>query len=124
MRANLAILPFAFTLAWLLIAAEARAQAPDPRMPTTYTAPPVSPYLNLGYNQDGSSNYQTLVRPMIAEREGLLRQSANLQQLQKRVREPQAGPDTARGGTGRPMRMYYSHYYEGLRTGITRPGER
>ena len=98
---------------------------PDPRLPTTYTAPPVSPYLNLGVNQDGSSNYQSLVRPMLEEREGLLRQSASLQQLQKRFRGAQAAPEQApRDPKGRPVRMYYSHYFTGLRSGIPRQDDR
>ena len=124
MRFTSALLAIALA-SWLLSARQAAAQSPDPRMAMTYTAPPVSPYLNLGYNQDGSSNYQSLVRPMLEEREGLLRQSATLQQLQKRVRDSQYAPDSAKGGSnGRPVRMYYSHYYDGLRSGIQRPADR
>jgi hypothetical protein len=101
------------------------AQRPDPRLATTYTPSPVSPYLNLGFNADGSSNYQTLVRPMIDEREGLLRQAATLQQMQQQMRGGRDGVEPeAPNATGRPQpgvrRMYYSHFYSGLRSGVSR----
>ncbi len=125
MRRILTILVFACIAGWLVAPENASAQGLDPRMATTYTPPPVSPFLNLGVNQDGSSNYQSLVRPMLEEREGLVQQSAKLQQLQKRLRDAQAAPEQAdHDPKGRPVRMYYSHYYTGLRSGVPRPYDR
>jgi hypothetical protein len=103
----------------------AMAQRPDPRLASTYTPSPVSPYLNLGFNTNGTSNYQTLVRPMIDEREGLLRQAATLQQLQKKSRDGRDGVEAdSQNATGHPQagvrRMYYSHFYSGLHSGVPR----
>jgi hypothetical protein len=71
----------------------------------------------LGVNQNGLSNYQTLVRPMIEEQESLQRQSANLQRLQRQMRDSQRKQDPLdpTGANGRPQSavrfMHYSHYY-------------
>jgi hypothetical protein len=88
-----------------------------------YSSPPVSPYLNLGINPtNGLSNYQTLVRPMIDDREEMLRQTATLQQLQHQVRQGQIGTLTkdskGQDSNERPgvkHFMHYSHYFSGLR---------
>ncbi len=84
----------------------------------TYTAPAVSPYLNLGVNQNGLSNYQTLVKPMMDEQDSLQRQSANLQRLQRQVRDSQGRRDSSGSNDGRQPQarfMNYSHYYGGIR---------
>jgi hypothetical protein len=88
-----------------------------------YSSPPISPYLNLGVNpNNGLSNYQTLVRPMIDEREEMLRQTATLQQLQRQVRHGQIGlvskdskGQDANERPGAKHFMHFSHYFSGLR---------
>jgi hypothetical protein len=88
-----------------------------------YNSPPVSPYLNLGINpSSGLSNYQSLVRPMIDEREEMQRQTTTLQQLQLQVRHGQIGSalkdSKGQDPNERPGAkhfMHYSHYYSGLR---------
>jgi hypothetical protein len=84
----------------------------------TYTPPAVSPYLNLGVNANGLSNYQTLVKPMMDEQDSLQRQSANLQKLQRQVRDSQGRRDSSGNNDGRQPQsrfMNYSHYYGGIR---------
>ncbi len=111
---------------WLHIASPAWAQNLNGYDSGYYVAPPVSPYLNLGVTQNGLSNYQTLVRPLIDDREALMRQSIALQKLQQQQpRDPRGGqlnepkrPDLNwQDPKSRPgsVRFYYSHYYSGLR---------
>jgi hypothetical protein len=77
----------------------------------------VSPYVNLTNGGNGLSNYQTLVRPLIEEREELNRQWAALDDLNRRVRGgPIPGGPGARGGAnGRNASgvryMHSSHYF-------------
>lgn len=109
---------------WLHLAAPTAAQNTNPYVasPAPYVSPTVSPYLNLGVTTTGLSNYQTLVRPLIDDREALLRQANTLQKLQQQqqqqLREPTGGQavndpvrrdGTSRTGTGRFL--YYSHYF-------------
>ena len=89
----------------------------------TYTNPPVSPYVNLGFNPNGLSNYQTLVRPMIAEREASRWQSEILQPSRQprddardgRNRRDSKMEDSKPGTPGNVRFMHYSHFYGGLR---------
>jgi hypothetical protein len=89
----------------------------------TYTNPPVSPYVNLGFNPNGLSNYQTLVRPMIDEREALRWQSEILQPSRQTRNDPRDGhdrrdskaEDSKPGAPGSVRFMHYSHFYGGLR---------
>jgi hypothetical protein len=80
--------------------------------------PTVSPYINLVDNSSGLSNYQTLVRPLIEEREELNRQWTELERINRQmngmagaVRRPESGPM----GTGKHSTavryMHYSHYF-------------
>jgi hypothetical protein len=69
---------------------------------------PVSPYLNLGTTSSGVSNYQTLVRPLIEEREALRRQWAALEQINQDLRGKSA-PPLRQPNAGHFM--HYSHYY-------------
>jgi hypothetical protein len=88
-----------------------------------YSSPAVSPYLNLGVNpNNGLSNYQTLVRPMIDERAEMMRQTATLQQLQRQVRQGPIGTvskdfkgQDPNERPGAKHFMHYSHYFSGLR---------
>ncbi len=108
---------------WLHMAVPAAAQNWGPYNSPTYSTPQLSPYLNLGFNQNGLSNYQTLVRPMIDEQESIQRQSASLQKLQRQMRDSKnrQNPRDSAGGTAnaRPQSavrfMHYSHYFEGVR---------
>jgi hypothetical protein len=108
---------------WLSANSEALAQLARPferqnAAYATYQArPTVSPYLNLTDN-NGLSNYQALVRPLIEEREELNRQWSELDQISRQVRgvplsgngqEPGRRPS---GGRGTSVRfMHYSHYF-------------
>jgi hypothetical protein len=73
----------------------------------------VSPYVNLTTNGNGLSNYQTLVRPLIEEREELNRQWAALDDLNRKVRGgPLPSGPGARGRNAAGVRyMHYSHYF-------------
>ena len=84
-----------------------------------YNRPTVSPYLNLLQgNRFGVSNYQTLVRPLIEQREAAQMNQANIQQLQQQFQSGQAAAMRRGGGgggarsTGHPTRFQnYLHYY-------------
>jgi hypothetical protein len=87
----------------------------------TYSKAPVSPYVNLGDNSNGVSNYQTFVRPMIDEREALEQQSAAIDDLNRRI-HPTAvrygRRDVGQAGAGnRPAVRFmdYSHYFGTIR---------
>ncbi|REK11584.1 MAG: hypothetical protein DWQ37_13810 [Planctomycetota bacterium] len=69
---------------------------------------PVSPYLNLGTTSSGLSNYQTLVRPLIEEREVLRQQWAALEQLNQRLHGKGAPPLQPKSNV---RFMHYSHYF-------------
>ena len=101
------------------VAAQYPAALGQPGFPSSYQSyqqrPTVSPYLNLlGPNQAVVTSYQTLVRPMIVERDATARQSANIQQIQQQPRRSQASgkrsPQDER--TMQAARfLNYSHYY-------------
>ncbi|MBI3838757.1 MAG: hypothetical protein HY288_12600 [Planctomycetia bacterium] len=99
------------------------ASGPGAYTANPYSSPPVSPYINLGINpSNGLSNYQSLVRPLIDEREAMQRQVATLQQLQQQMRQSQFGQATQDPNRQDPKErpwakhfMQYSHYYGGLR---------
>src|SRR4029079_6348897 len=77
-----------------LLADQAFAQAYTPSRPA------VSPYLNLlNTNRFGISNYQTLVRPLIEQREAAQQNQANIQQLQQQFQSGQAAA-MRRGSSG------------------------
>lgn len=110
-RVALAVLVFG------TLASAATAQAPRagnlqvPQRRGQFTAigdSPVSPYLNLGTTSSGVSNYQTLVRPLIEEREALRRQWAALEQINQDLRGKSA-PPLRQPNAGHFM--HYSHYF-------------
>jgi hypothetical protein len=120
MKKSLTMIAFLSGVVWLGMSRCATAQNGVSGQPLN-SAPVVSPFLNLGYNTNGLSNYQSLVKPMIDERSDLMRQSANLQQLQRQVRNGQGVEDpTSRGRGARSQGavrfMHYSHFYDGLRS--------
>ena len=94
------------------------ALAQTPFSNTAVNRPTVSPYLNLlNQNSAGTSNYYTLVRPQIQAREEILRQQAQINQIQRQVQRGQPGGVPVRGsqeirGTGHETAfMNYLHYY-------------
>jgi hypothetical protein len=107
--------------AWWHMATPAAAQRSAGRLYVAKAAArgTVSPYLNLGYNANGLSNYTTLVRPMLNNREAAARE---LVEPEQRRRMPHAGRDSAepesapanseRGGKRRFLN--YSHYFGGV----------
>ena len=106
---------------WLSMTSMAAAQSGVAYGPSIYTAPVVSPYLNLGLTSTGLSNYQTFVKPMIDEQNEMMRQSTSLQQLQqqRQIQDGQASRES-QNTSGRPRpksatRFNYSHFYSGLR---------
>ena len=116
---------------WLLTASIASGQSPSPfdtvrtqnRRPfsTAVYSPPVSPYVNLGVNANGLSNYHTLVRPIVADRQMMQRQSDALEQLNQRMRgtainqaQRELG-ETNRGVQPRVRFMDYSRYFGTIR---------
>ena len=84
--------------------------------------PAVSPYLNLLQpNAPGVSNYHTLVRPQFQQREELIRQQAQIRQIQRQVERGQPGGVPIRGSqeiraTGHETAfMNYLHFYPARR---------
>ncbi len=81
----------------------------------------VSPYVNLGLNANGLSNYQTLVRPMIDQREYSRAQTEQLQQPRPAARSArdtrEAADESAENAKPRASVrfMHYSHFYGGIR---------
>jgi len=83
-----------------------------------YSQPTVSPYLNLLNNPNPNvTNYQSLVRPMLDERDAVARQDAKGQQVpQSQRRNPTAGKRSPDDRTQAARFLNYSHYYgENLR---------
>lgn len=84
--------------------------------------PSVSPYLNLGVNSNGLSNYQTQVLPLLNERDAFAQQAAISQRLQHQVRQQPGGRGASESNgqaandrnSGRRF-MNYSHYFGGGR---------
>jgi hypothetical protein len=89
------------------------ASGQQPREDVAAPPPTVSPYVNLGFNSNGVSNYQSLVRPMLDSRESTTRRTVPA------GRQTSGGPagrgNSARGAaaeTGVARRfLNYSHYY-------------
>jgi hypothetical protein len=82
-----------------------------------YSSPTVSPYVNLGFNANGVSNYQSLVKPMIDDREAIRLNAGTLQQLRQQMRDSRE-PKGGSPGTRAPVNsrfMHYSHFYGGAR---------
>jgi hypothetical protein len=80
--------------------------------------PAVSPYLSLlTPNAPGVSNYHTYVRPQFQQREDMIRQQAQIRQIQRQVERGQPGGVPIRGSqeiraTGHETGyMNYLHYY-------------
>jgi len=106
---------------WFQSATTATAQNARSMNVAPYASPTVSPYLNLGVNQYGVSNYQSLVKPMIEDREMMANQSMNIQRLQQQLRDAKKTPGGSQANgkesrTGaRPVKfMHYSHYFNSL----------
>ena len=80
----------------------------------------VSPYVNLGLNPNGLSNYQTLVRPMIDQREYSRAQTEQLQQPRPAARaarnaREQADESAENQKPRASVRfMHFSHFYGGI----------
>jgi hypothetical protein len=108
-----------------MLAGTSAAQSPATVNPyrarMTASQPTVSPYLNLNFDSNsGLSNYGSLVRPMLTQRE-LMEKEREREQLQAR---PQLAQGRATGqvaetrqSPGRPSGtfMNYSHYFGGGR---------
>ena len=77
--------------------------------------PTVSPYLNLLQNNNQlnvAPNYQSLVKPLIDQRNATQRQGNALQNLQQKVNAQGAGGAGVGRGTGlHTTFMNYSHFY-------------
>jgi hypothetical protein len=111
-------------MVWLSLTATSSAQVMRPfdspsrgRYAPMESRQTVSPYVNLT-NGNGLSNYQTLVRPLLEERDELNRQWAALDDLNRRVRgtpmSGNQGPNRAGTGAGSATGvryMHYSHYF-------------
>ena len=77
--------------------------------------PTVSPYLNLINNdQFGTTNYQSLVRPLVQQGNAINRQGGELNRLQHQVTSQRgAAGQYAPSATGHvTFFMNYSHYYQ------------
>jgi hypothetical protein len=90
--------------------------APRPSHIEQDAVSPVSPYVNLGINANGLSNYAALVRPLAQQREAQRRQSQAARHPASRVRSGAVADDSppeARNTRGRPpvRFMNYSHYF-------------
>ena len=97
------------------------AQNMFPSNAAPYTSSTVSPYLNLGVNQFGVSNYQSLVKPMIEDREALTNQSINIERLQKQLRDSRPNQSSSnpsakdpKASAGSVRFMHYSHFFNRL----------
>ena len=82
-------------------------------------APTVSPYLNLGVNEYGISNYPSLVRPLLNQRDAQARQAMANERARLQSRGRDGRPISSAGyeqSDRRPSHfMSYSHYYGGTR---------
>lgn len=121
--------PMTFVALIVLSSAVAQAHAqvgatynPGPRQirdyynQTSMPSPAVSPYLNLGVNPNGLSNYQTLVRPMINDRDALRAQAGGMQVMPQPGRARVAS-QTRNASDAKPRPnarfMHYSHFFGG-----------
>jgi hypothetical protein len=99
-----------------------QAIAQNPNVGVTNPSPPtVSPYVSLWVNSNGISNYQTIVRPLLTQRESMTRPPTP-QRPGQQSRDPRASRH-AQGGEARDATeraasrrfMNYSHYFGALR---------
>ncbi|HEY2895003.1 MAG TPA: hypothetical protein VGJ16_12340 [Pirellulales bacterium] len=92
------------------------AQIRDYYNQTSMPSPTVSPYLNLGVNPNGLSNYQTLVRPMVNDRDALRAQTGGVQFMPQPGRARVAS-QTRNSSDAKPRPnarfMHYSHFFGG-----------
>ncbi len=107
---------FTLTVAALLSGAAQAEQLPFSNVAPT--RPTISPYLGLlTPNAGGVSNYHTYVRPQFQQREEMIRQQAQIRQIQRQVERGQPGGVPIRGSqeiraTGHETGyMNYLHYY-------------
>lgn len=126
MRKPYVLLPLLAAGFWLSTSSTAVAQSRNPYLAAShrdiqnqgaYSSPTVSPYVNLGINTNGISNYQSLVKPMIDDREAIRLNSDTLQQLRQQMRDSRE-PKGGSPGTRAPVNsrfMHYSHFYGGTR---------
>ena len=83
----------------------------------TVSNPVISPYLLMTEaGQTGLLNYQTLVQPIMQQRQLATQQNASIQRLQQQVQTGQASPGRRPGqnirDTGHETRRFnYSHFY-------------
>jgi hypothetical protein len=74
--------------------------------------PTVSPYLNLLQTNNGVTNYQSLVRPLINQGNAIDRQGGSIRGLQQQIYQQAYGAGGRGIGGGHPTYfMNYSHYY-------------
>lgn len=79
-------------------------------------APTVSPYVNLGFNTNGLSNYQSLIRPMLDSREAATHRTTRIHPARTNVRGASQRREI-QGPAGPPESsvsqrfLNYSHYY-------------
>jgi hypothetical protein len=82
--------------------------------------PTVSPYLNLLQNNNqlnGIPNYQSLVKPLIEQRDASQRQGNSLQRLQQQVNSQGASGAGGQRSTGHHTSfMNFSHFYPAPRS--------
>jgi hypothetical protein len=105
---------------WMQVANVARAQSPNadryvanPAMTST-----VSPYVSLGVDANGYSNYQTLIRPMLRQREATARQPLpsdparrSASRMARAARVDQSLAPGARSLKASERFLNYSHYF-------------
>ncbi len=100
--------------------AEAQSPTVNPYRTRTASTPTVSPYLSLSVDANGVSNYSTLVRPMLSQREWVARQMAE-EQLRTRPQLAQgrssgsAAKEDAQRDRSAGSFMNYSHYFGRVR---------
>ena len=123
---SLAKLTLLAGICWLAAPSTAKAQSMRPFDPparnrlnsATANRPTVSPYVNLADSATGLSNYQSLVRPLIEEREELNRQWSELERLNQQMtgmagaaKRPESGPMGTGKRSSAVRYMHYSHYF-------------
>lgn len=119
---NASILAFALVIA---LVASAQAQQKNSRTKRPFedlnlNRPAVSPYLNLVNNtQNGITNYQSLVKPLVQQQATNRRQGTAINQLQKQVAASRPtsgaqGSDALRPTGHHSTYQNYSHFYPTL----------
>lgn len=123
---SLAKLTLLIGVCWLAAISTAAAQSMRPFDPPGRNRlnsameyrPTVSPYVNLADSSTGLSNYQSLVRPLIEEREELNRQWSELERINQQMtgmtgatKRPESGPMGTGNRSSAVRYMHYSHYF-------------